>query len=349
MATQQRHRLRFRDVFTVAQLEAYVLDTIEHVLARSLVEDSVVELKTQWPVDHLKAARQIAALANAARADHALWIIGVDENAATITGADKQELANWWPAVAKHFDGLAPELLVDRMVPTQQGPLVVALLFGTEARPYVVTTGSTGPVTHEVPWREGKRTRSAKHADLVRLLVPIATQPHVEIMAASAWIHEAVTSTDGTSSAPTVRMGGRFTVTCYIVPRSPLPLVIPYHHNRAEAVVGPERYRVERLYFQQRIAGLRSVMEERSPGSVEITSSEVTLHGPGKVTAEGSFGDVPEADIAIADRIEVELRLEPVDTSAAVIRIPMVRKAQPDKPTEARFEWPGATIDESGL
>jgi hypothetical protein len=75
-----------------------------------------------------------------------LWLIGVDQKGA-IPGAKHLELANWYQQVESYFDDLAPSI-TDVNVPVD-GKTIVALLFNTESRPFVVKTPG-GPVTYEV-------------------------------------------------------------------------------------------------------------------------------------------------------------------------------------------------------
>src|SRR5262249_4597625 len=141
--------------------------------ARQPIEDSRVELKAKWPDEPAKAARRIAGHANAARGEHILWLIGVDE-VNGVSGADHQEMADWLAGVSKQFDGLAPRCY-DLNVPTKNGKTVVALLFETNRAPFVVKNPYYGrrkddPISLEVPWREGTKVRSAARSDLMLLL-----------------------------------------------------------------------------------------------------------------------------------------------------------------------------------
>jgi hypothetical protein len=113
-------------------------------------------------------------MANAAKGEPVLWLIGVDEKGATIPGAEHRELNNWYPQLVKEFDeGVAPALLVDLNV-NSDGKTVVALLFETTSAPFVIKVPNTDRL--EIPWREGTRTRSAKRAELIRLLSLLEAQ-----------------------------------------------------------------------------------------------------------------------------------------------------------------------------
>ncbi len=119
-----------------------------------------MERKAEWP-DPVKAARQNAGHANAARGEDVLWIVGLDENRG-VFGARGGDLADRWPRVASRCESAIPQLLHDRAVHTAEGDLV-ALLFASDLAPYLVKNPAfnvhPGPVEYEVPWREGSRKR----------------------------------------------------------------------------------------------------------------------------------------------------------------------------------------------
>ena len=92
---------------TPAQIEAWALRVADRVAQGKGQEDSRVELNAEWPMDHRRAARQIAALANASRGSPVMWLIGLDETSGVV-GAKHLELSSWWPQVQRCFDGVAP-------------------------------------------------------------------------------------------------------------------------------------------------------------------------------------------------------------------------------------------------
>lgn len=155
------------------------------------VEDGLVELKATWPKP-VSAARQIAAHANAARGAPILWIIGIDEVKGTC-GADPNELANRYASVRSQFNHVYPDIL--NLNVRIENVTVVALLFRTEHAPFLVKNpafGSTGggPVEWEIPWREGRKTRTATREDLVRMLAPLASLPEIECLECSLSIRD---------------------------------------------------------------------------------------------------------------------------------------------------------------
>lgn len=138
------------------EIEGWVLGLVERVNKKMPVEDSREELKADWVADPPKMARQLAAMANAAHGQSILWVIGLDQEKGVV-GASNAELANWWPPISSLFDGLAPTF-TDLNIPVEN-KTVVALLFTTDRFPYVVKADRD---RLELPWREGRRTRSAK-------------------------------------------------------------------------------------------------------------------------------------------------------------------------------------------
>jgi hypothetical protein len=160
---------------THQEIENRVLEALERFSAGRKLEDARVEFKADWGSDPSKAARQLAGHANAARSDWVLWIIGVNERQSRIVGASDQELANWWPQIQSCFED-KPPVLTNLAVGD-----VHALWFATPDSPYVYRDKTKGGVL-EVPWREGNATRSARHADLVRLLYPRSQRPEVHVI-----------------------------------------------------------------------------------------------------------------------------------------------------------------------
>src|SRR5438105_3186644 len=118
---------------TDLQIEAWARQVIEQVAIGHPSETARIELKSNWPDDHARASRQLAALANAARGEPVLWIIGVDEKAGVV-GVPKEDLAKWWPAVERWFDSVAP---VMRDLAFRVNDLTVVVLhFETDRAPF---------------------------------------------------------------------------------------------------------------------------------------------------------------------------------------------------------------------
>lgn len=204
-----------------------------------------------------------------------LWIIGVDEHAATIAGARLEDLASWYPQVEAEFEGHAPSLLRSLSV-VHEDAVVVGLLFAADHPPYVVRNRSgrdagAGPATREVPYREGTATRSATRADLLRILAPRAYLPVFE--AVNGFLQLAANNNHD------------FSVELYCMPR-------------LESQVGLAVHRITILLHDT------DDRQHTSPDSLQSTEVHsltvqlegqsavraLTFHGPRLVTLKGTIG-----------------------------------------------------------
>jgi hypothetical protein len=202
----------------------------DNVAEHSHSEDALVELKARWP-DPADAARRIAAHANAARGATILWLIGIDETDG-VCGAPTIELSDWFAAVKAQFDNVYPDL-TDLNVPID-GKTIVALAFRTDRAPYLVKNPrhgqkDGGPITWEVPWREGRSTRTATRQDLLRLLAPLAPLPDVECLSFAVRIVEEWT--DGAVQVHKWYAEGSL----YVAPTPGVTVTIPTHRASLQA------------------------------------------------------------------------------------------------------------------
>jgi hypothetical protein len=202
---------------------ARVTDRVQRALDRvhggGPLEDAFIELKATWP-EPSRAARQLAGAANAAHGERLIWIIGADESG-KVSGADQQERSSWWAQVQKHIDGSPPDLLVDVIVRYNDAH-VVALVFDTTRPPYVYIRT---PEFLEIPWRKATGTVSARHEDLVRILVPAQQLPDVQILQALIFQHRGVT----TDSNRKEWQSWYLDLQLYLVPPVGQDVVIPDH------------------------------------------------------------------------------------------------------------------------
>ncbi len=164
---------------TPQQLEATVLAAVEQLRRQGNAEDDRIEFKREWP--DVSKARQLAGAANRASGS---YVIGIDERTGDVVPSDGADPATWGSQMASRFDQVPPELLRHINVYLEDGSSVTALLFSTERAPYVVKTSGGSPEL-EVPIREGTRTRSARRAELLRLLVPEVSVPPAVLLSAS--------------------------------------------------------------------------------------------------------------------------------------------------------------------
>lgn len=246
------------------EIENWALAIIDRVESRQPIEDSRVELKANWPEDPKKAARQIAGHANAARGEPILWLLGVDENAGQVPGADSAEFSSWYARVRASFDELAPEPL-SLNVPVG-GVTVVALYFETDRAPYVVKNPQGGMVQREVPWRVATGVTSATRSQLLRLLSPLQKLPQVEIVGA-VLIAKARKNQQGE-----IHLGWDINLALFLTQPAEQQTVLPSH--RCDITFG---------IAGERPVGPLSGMEFRSDGSknVSVSRSAVLIKGPG--------------------------------------------------------------------
>lgn len=88
------------------EIEAWAHRVVETVKSGHKVEDSLVELKSTL-IEAKKAARRLAAHANAANGQPILWIIGLDETSGVVQSI-QDDLSDWWNQMKSEFDDEAP-------------------------------------------------------------------------------------------------------------------------------------------------------------------------------------------------------------------------------------------------
>jgi hypothetical protein len=326
-----------------ARVEAWALQAIDRIKTRQPNEDSRVECKRIWIAEYWEVARQLAGSANAARGDMVLWLIGVDE-VDGLVGVPHEELSNWYAQVRAQFaDGAAPTILQAVNV-TDNGQTAVALLFETDRAPYVVKlprggrdTPGGGKVTLEVPWREGNSTRTATHADLIRLLVSLQRRPDVEILDGKLTLY---------ATGQDKHLYWSLLLNTYFIPQMPGRLTIPFHHCQAKLTIpgylenkpGSE-LKLQPLYFD---TGMPRVMTDSTPAprplseTIKGTVSEVHIDGSGQVqvTANWTAPRNMEATFDVSARLV--LHLKPVYSDYVLTINIDLRAVPPHKPAE---EW----------
>ena len=199
------------------EIESWTLRIVDQVKRGQSNEDGRVELKTEFPTDIAKAARQLAALANSSLGEAVLWIVGVDEKSRSVKGANTQELSNWWSKIEGQFDELAPSM--QNVTVNVGGPVVVALAFATDRAPFVVKNAAGGQISREVPWRQGNRTDSAHRSNLIQILAPLVRVPKLEVQQASF----------STNLVGNIHYIGAARIVLYIVPQDAQRVVCPLH------------------------------------------------------------------------------------------------------------------------
>jgi hypothetical protein len=268
-------------------IEGWANMVIDRVLAGQQVEDDRVEAKRTWPLDRATAARQVAALANAARGEPVMWLIGVDEKSHEVPGADNAELSDWWAQVRSQFESLAPDM--DPLAVPHEGHTVVALLFDTERAPFVIKNPDFGrgptAIELEVPFRRANSTRSARREDLLRILLPAARTPDHEVL--SAKLEVTAPDSDGISQ-------GSLEVQIYLEPHVVGPLYLPLHRVRIAFSSA-----MENLAWSKTESASLAPRQRYSPGpspfhphfenlsaTIRVSDGELVVDGPGLIVAE---------------------------------------------------------------
>ena len=307
-------------------LEARVLSLIDAVRAKRPVEDSLVELKTIWPVDVAKAARQLAGHCNAVHGEPVLWLIGVDEDG-TVPGVNHTELSNWIQKIYGQFVDLSPRLILDLNIPIE-GKTVVALLFDSERAPFLVRNpafGKAGEVVQaEVPWRDGTGVRSARRKELLRILEPSQQLPDVKLRSISVSLMEFHIAEKGNK---------RFQLTIeaelYISPRQDSRVVFPYDDCQCTIAFKPSgqtftmnspemrpKAHVRSIGFGQR--GFENDMT-RSQTIIE-SATELIIDGPGTVNLKGKL--LREVDPVKLERdVEYTILLRAVHSPSPIVLV----------------------------
>jgi len=285
------------------EIESLALSVIDRALKGQPAEDLRAELKTTF-IEAKKAARRIAAHANAAGGEPVLWLIGVDEATPAVPGVNAENFADWWSSVKSCFDGAYPH--VDHLAFEYDGQSVVALLFETDLAPFVVKVqDGGGPVSREVPWREGTSVDSATRLQLIRLLVPVVRSPKLEIVKAhlDCLVNRRI---DGNQPF-NFRLS--FRAECFLVQRQEQNSTLTAH--RTAISLEAETYKPEQV---------GDVAYATVPLSRGEMLSVLTLQGPSKfiVTAD-IFKTVSETPSIPGDAVFIRMRFAIPDCDRDVV------------------------------
>lgn len=285
------------------EIEFKVLDIIDRLEKGQPIEDDTVELKAEWPRDHFRAARRIAAHANSARGEPIMWLIGIDEKKGVV-GADFEELSIWFAKVRSRFDQLLAPNLISLSVP-YNGKTVVALVFETERSPFVIRIpDSNGIVTHEVPWREANSTRSARRSDLIKLLYPVQKRPSLEIIDGKIELQRAIA---GMSQPGAYQWN--LSMKIYFVASSAETVVIPFH--RCEILFRPQGRPDEKKFENIRITpptsySTRGLKEKSQSLTVNSTEHEVLIDTAGMAFLTAEYFTDEKPGVKLFEEIEVK-------------------------------------------
>jgi hypothetical protein len=298
------------------EIENWVLRIIEQVQAHQPNEDFRVELKTEW-IDPIKAARLIAGQANAAHGEPVLWVIGVNQELGLV-GAQHMELASWYEKIKAQFDGLAPEM-TDLNIPVGDRT-VVALLFETDRVPFVIKNPiygkRKGGIEYEIPWRENTATRTARRAQLLKLLSPLQKVPQLEILNGDLICSPLK---DGSP----LNLEWKLHLEIYISTNQPdTHIFIPYHRCKASFLVKDlfRTYPFETLILSTAKDSL----------TINATRTEIRIEGPGIAHLHGYARTADQEFNSLAGGVEISATLPIIGADLPItLNIEMKMKTGP--------------------
>jgi hypothetical protein len=316
------------------QIESWALSIIERVETGQPIEDARVELKARW-IEPQKAARRIAGHANASRGTPILWLIGIDENAGAV-GVEHAELADWYEQVKANFDGLAPSL-TDINIPLSD-KTVTGLLFDTDRLPFVVKNPAYGqqgggPVSREVPWREGTSVRSATRSDLIRLLSPLQVLPTFEVL-------EGDLQVEPCRHDPDILHRWELGLTLYVEPTSEELVTIPFHRCQAKfEIPGSLRWQA---FDAVSLAPPRSIASGSGSGllslTIDSTPEQILIGGPGKLFLKADAHTTLVG--GLGDRANIAVSLLPTRADhKASIAVSLTQSELSESGDVAKWEW----------
>lgn len=297
------------------EIENWALQIIDRVNKKQPVEDDRIELKSTW-IDPIKAARRIAGHANAARGEHILWLIGVDENEG-VKGVDYKDYAEWFSKVNSQFDeNLSPEGTCINI--PYEGLTVAAILFETDRAPYVVKNPIGTAIHFEVPWRSNTSTKTANRSQLLQILLPSQNIPKIELLSCQL--------TQQKSDKNIWHWNLKLEL--YVSSNIKAPLVIPFHKCQAFLEFGQSIFRMPlnnikmmppplHKHWSYRIVSANDTTPAQRPEhdsiTIDGTSSEIMIKGAGKFILTGS-GETPLIDNSfLEDPIKFKAILQPID------------------------------------
>ena len=304
------------------QLEYRALSLLEALAAgRTLVDaDATAAVFRAWPGPPARAARLLAAHANAARGRDALWIIGVEANGRG-PGADAAKFDAWLADTLPFFDGLAPRVtrLKVPLAPAEgkrPARLAVALHIESNRAPFVVRTGKRSSAL-EVPWTDPGSgvVRPAGRLELVKLLAPLQEVPQLEILEADLTFYK-------NPHSYTNKTTFRWTLdgALYLVPRGDDRVVVPLHRCRGHLTGSPGQP------FAAVAADLNFTADKGSP-SVRLTESALLVEGLGRVFLFCS-GSTREPLLPLQRSLSFLLDLLPAGSERAATASTALRPAQ---------------------
>lgn len=311
---------------TPQEMEFLVRQRVAGVRAGRMVEDDRVELKSEWPDDQVKAARQLGGFANRAAGQPLVLVKGVDEKSGAIRNDGQMDVGDWWASLQRRFDQrTSPRLVRHQQVWIEEDEFVTALLFDTSEAPYVVTLPSGD---RDVPMRAGSNTRSAHRHELVDMLVPHRPIPRVTVLAGDLQGHYHATL-DGEKVMEDPENPLHFTVvsgllSLYLEQPAEFPVTLIAHRFRARLRHGAFSHDLEA--FTAGVSKDRQVDASRWGVHVLGLGRDVLVSGGGALDLHLK-ATWPHTDarheVALLDDLEIDVML-PVAAARDVVRFTIV-------------------------
>jgi hypothetical protein len=313
------------------EIENWALSIIDSVEKNQPIEDSRIELKSTW-IEPERAARRLAGHANASRGTPILWLIGVDEDKG-IVGVNSLEFKTWFSKVKKCFDGLYPEVIDINIRINEK--VIVCLYFLTERIPFVVKNPyfgakNGGPVSLEVPWREGTEVKSASRNQLIQILSPLQMKPTFEIM-------------NGHLEIKQYEKEYQFylEINFYIEIKNDQKIQIPFHKCIAYLTYGHgnENVNFENIRMSPRYLPVGSYSNFRSTSlTIESTPDEVFINGSGRLIFTAELMNQKKIS-GIIKIIDINIEILPIGFDQYILFKYKFRKVHPTKNSISTFEY----------
>lgn len=303
------------------QLEYRTLTLLESLGAgRTLADaDPQAALFRTWPGPPRRAARQLAAQANAARGRDVLWLVGV-ETTGTVRGADPGKFDDWLAGLLPFFDGLAPRLTAFPIpAGPRQGKLppksVVALQVETDRAPFVVRGGGLSG-SMEVPWLDaGGRICSAGRLELIKLLSPLQDLPSLEILEAELTFYRNPHPTYASKATFRWTLDG----SVYVMPQADTRVVFPLHRVRGGLTDATGN-------FSGPATEVNLTADKNSP-AIRLTESAALVEGLGRVFVYCS-GSTTRPEIPTGEEMTLTVDMVPAGSDRAATASKTMRPAQ---------------------
>ena len=222
--------------------------------------------------------------------------------------------------------------MIDLNVPVE-GKTLVALLFSTERIPFVVKNiahnqEGGGPVELEVPWRENCSTKSARRADLIRLLTPISRLPAVEFLGASIVVRK-----------PNPDYNISIKAHLYIYPYNFQKSAIPCHRSELKAKIDDIEFgESENIVFEP-LLDRHSDRTILGGSQIECTKHEAIINGPGLLHVNAYSVRLPSSKQIPSSDAMLTVKLTPADNEKSIVAIQNLKRISKKRNQETFAEW----------